>query len=467
MSTAPIRIAGTQGFYGDSPMGALAIAMAKAADVLVHDALAELTLSILQKDRMKDPALGYARDIEVHAKMLYPLCLRNGIRVVSNSGGLNPEGAARRVAEILAKQKITGVKIAYITGDDVLGRLEELHRLSGGLRHLETDQPLDLAAVKPTHANVYIGSKSIKDALDQGAQLVFAGRVADPCLTLGVVAHHFGWDVSPNTPVMDDDLNKWASAIAIGHLLECGGQASGGNSYAEWPQPYRLSDLGYPIAEVHADGTAIFSRLEGQGGIMTRNTLREQLVYEIHDPSRYITPDVTVDLSGVELETLGPNAVKLSGVKGDFGPSQLKLAMGLMEGYLSDQFFFFARPYAYDKAIKFIEAVKEIWARLPMKADRADFRILGLDGIFADAAPPVDPTVLNQLNEIGVRITLQHQDAQVGKTLLQAITCLGLNGPPGLISVPGWGNTARAQLSLWPTLIDRRLIDPKLFIIES
>ena len=459
MAEDSIRIAGGQGFYGDSPMAAIAIAQAKAADYIVHDALAELTLSILQKDKMRDPNLGYARDIEFMAKTLFPLAYKNGIRIVTNSGGLNPEIAAKKVAEILSAQGVSGVRIASISGDDVLSKLDEIQDRGNNLAHLDNGEPFSSVDYQPTHANIYIGARSIIDALDQGADIILAGRVADPCLTLGILAHHFKWD-------LDGDLDKLASGIAIGHLLECGGQASGGNAYSEWPMDYKLSNLGYPIAEVSKDGSAVFSKLESQGGKMSRNTLREQLVYEIHDPANYLTPDVTVDLTEVKIENLEENKVGFSGVKGKPRPEKLKLTIGLMEGYLSEQFFFMSWPYAYKKAVKMVEAVKEIWTGLGLPLDRIEHNFIGLNGIHG-AGIEIDESQVEDINEVGVRLCIKHKDAKIGKLAMQSIVCLGLNGPPGVISKPGWGKPSTAMLSLWPTLVDRELVQERVEIIKS
>jgi hypothetical protein len=463
MAKSTVRIGAAQGFYGDSPMAAMALAQAGAVDFLVHDALAELTLAILQKDRQKDPTLGYARDIELYARTLYPMAFAKGIRVVSNSGGLNPLSAAQKVSQALTAAGITGKKIAAITGDDLLPRLEALKQ-AHPLNNMDTGVPLSEEKRTPTHANAYIGAASIKEALDAGADLILAGRVADPCLTLGILAHHFGWELEHTDA---SGLDRLASGIAIGHLLECGGQASGGNSYAEWPMPYTLYNLAYPIAEVSEDGSAVFSRLTSEGGTLTRDTLREQLIYEVHDPANYLTPDVTADFSHIIIETLGPDSVRVSGAKGRQRPEQLKLNMGLMDGFLSDQFFFFSWPHAHQKAQMFIEAVKGIWARLPITPERAEFSLVGVNGIHGSAAPMPADDVLDQVNEIGVRIAIQHREARHGKTLLQAITCLGLNGPPGLISVPGWGNDSRMQLALWPTLVPRSEVKTEVHIYES
>lgn len=457
-----IKIAGTQGFYGDSPMGAIDIVMAKAADYLMHDSLAELTLSILQKDKMRDPSLGYPRDIELHAKILYPAALNAGIKIITDSGGLNPESAAEKVKSILAAQGISGVKIATITGDNKIAELKEL-KAQGLLKNMDSGE--DFAFDKtPTHANVYIGAQGVKDALDQGAQIILGGRVADPCLALGILAHEFGWQIEGD--LTQTQLDLLASGIAAGHVIECGGQASGGNAYSEWPMDYDTHNLGYPIAEVFEDGTTIFSKLDNKGGKMSRNTVREQLVYEIHDPANYLTPDVTVDLTQITLEQVAENRVKLSGVKGKPKPEHLKMTIGQMAGYISEQFFFFTWPHAWDKIKKFEDGARKIWKRLPFSVDEYDFQYIGVNAIHGDAAPLPSDEELNNRNELGLRIVIRHKEKQVSRAAFSSIICLGLNGPPGVNAMPGWGKANRVMLALWPTLIPRDLVHPQVKIIE-
>ena len=461
--TKTVRIAGTQGFYGDSPMGAMAIVMEKAADYLMHDSLAELTLSILQKDKMRDPNLGYPRDIELHAKILYPAALKAGIKVVTDSGGLNPISAANKVKEILQAQGVSGAKIAIVTGDN---KIEELKALKeqGLLANMDSGEEFSFDKT-PTHANVYIGAQGIKDALDQGANIILAGRVADPCLALGILAHEFNWRID-DEDLSQDELNLLASGIAIGHVLECGGQSSGGNSYAEWPMEYSVSNLGYPIAHVTNDGVATFTKLESQGGKMSRNTVREQLVYEIHDPANYLTPDVTVDLTQIKLEEIEPNKVRQSNVKGKPKPEKLKMTIGQMDGYISEQFFFFTWPYAWDKVKKFEQGVKEIWSRLPFPIKDFEFQYVGVNAIHGNVAPMPSNEELNDRNELGIRIVIRHKDKRVAKAAFSSIICLGLNGPPGVNGLPGWGKQNKVMLGLWPTLIPRELVQPSVKIFE-
>ncbi len=458
-----VRIAGTQGFYGDSPMGAMAVVMNQAADYLMHDSLAELTLSILQKDKMRDPSLGYPRDIELHAKILFPACIKSGIKVVTDSGGLNPESAAEKVKSILQAQGINGAKIATVTGDNKIDELKALKE-KGLLNNMDSGAEFSFDKT-PTHANVYIGAQSIKDALDQGADIILAGRVADPCLMLGILAHEYNWQIEGDD-LTQEQLNLLASGIAAGHVLECGGQASGGNAYSEWPMNYSIHDLGYPIAHVSSDGSAVFTKLENQGGKMSRNTVREQLVYEIHDPANYLTPDVTVDLTQVKLEELEPNKVRLSNVKGKPRPEKLKMTVGQMEGYLSEQFFFFTWPYTWDKVKKFEEGAKGIWKNLPYQINDFQFQYIGVNAIHGDAAPLPSDEDLNNRNELGLRIVIRHKEKGVSRAAFSAIICLGLNGPPGVNAMPGWGKPNRVMLGLWPTLIPRDLVHPQTKIIE-
>lgn len=460
MSNKIVRIAGTQGFYGDSPMGAITVAMQEAADYLMHDALAELTLSILQKDKLRDPNLGYARDVEFHAAKLYPITLAKGIKVVTDSGGLNPHSAAKKVQEILHQQGIKDAKIAAIDGDDMLTKLEQLKADQLPLINLDTGTSYHHSSFPPTHANVYIGAQCIKDALTQGADIILAGRVADPCLALGILAYEFDWDLEGKT---QKTLDQLANGIMVGHILECGGQASGGNAYSEWlGRDYQFSHLGYPIAHVEADGSATITKLENQGGKVTRNTIREQLVYEIHNPQAYITPDVTVDFSQIQVQEIASNQVRVSNAKGKPRPEMLKLCIGQMEGYVTEQLFYFSYPYAYDKAKAFVQAVKETWATLPFQYEELRINYLGINGIHEDAAPTLPKDTIDNMNEIGVRIAFRHQDKKVGKLLIQSIVCLGLNGPPGLAANMNWGKAASIRLGLFPTLIPRKYVVPKI-----
>lgn len=457
-----VRIAGVQGFYGDSPMGAMAIAMAGAADYLMQDALSELTLSILQKDKLRDPNMGYARDIELLAKRVYPLALSKGMRIVTNSGGLNPQAAAQKVQAILQAQGLEGIKIAAIDGDDLFDQLDQL-KTALPLENLDSGEQYKDSPYPATHANVYIGAQCIKDALDQGADIILAGRVADPCLALGILAHEFNWPIEQAET--QAELDQLANGIMVGHIIECGGQASGGNAYSEWEgREYDFWNLGYPIAQVKADGSATITKVEGSGGRVSQNTIREQLVYEIHNPKAYITPDVVVDFSEIYVKEVAENQVEVGGAKGAPKPEQLKLCIGQHEGYLTEQLFYFSYPYALAKAEAFVKAAKNTWAILPFEYEELRINYLGIDGVHEGAAPRPAQEVIEAMNEVGVRLAIRHQDKATGKRMIQSIIALGLNGPPGIAASMNWGKAGSMRLGLFPTLISRDLVEPKIKI---
>ena len=202
------------------------------------------------------------------------------------------------------------------------------------------------------------------------------------------------------------------------------------------------------------------------GGKVSRDTVREQLVYEIHDPKAYITPDVIVDLSHISVVETAPDQVEVSGAKGIGRPEKLKLAMGILDGYLTEQFFFFSWPYALEKAKRFEQACTEIWSRIPTTLDEVKFNYVGINGIHDGAAPLPDPAITAQLNEVGLRLTIRHKDKNAGKMAIQSIVCLGLNGPPGIVANPNWGKIAKTTLKLWPTLIPRKLVEVKVELLD-
>ena len=346
-----------------------------------------------------------------------------------------------------------------------MDQLEELKSSDLPLLNLDNQSPYKNSEFEATHANVYIGAKSIKEALDQGAQIILAGRVADPCLVLGILAHEYNWNLEGD--LSQEELNCLANGIMVGHIIECGGQASGGNAYSEWlGRDYSFGTLGYPIAHVYEDGSAIITKVEGSGGKVSRNTIREQLVYEIHNPQAYITPDVIVDFTKISVVEIEKDKVKVSGAIGFKRPDQLKLCIGQMEGYITEQLFYFSYPYAYDKAKAFVEAAKEIWSMLPFKYDELRVNYMGINGIHDAAAPMPSKEYIDEMNEVGVRIAIRHKKAETGKMMIQSIVSLGLNGPPGIAASMNWGKSGSIRLGLFPTLIPRDLVIEKISIIE-
>jgi hypothetical protein len=327
------RIGSAEGFYGDNVLAALPMIKGGHVDVVCFEALAELTLAILQKDKLKDPNRGYTFDLAIIASKILPEAYARGIPLISNGGGLNPLGAARMIHETASKLGLKGLKIAAVTGDDLFDRLEELNEAGEQLLNIEDGTPLNPAEHQLTNANVYLGAAPIVEALRAGAHMIVTGRVADPCLYLAPLVAHYGWAW--------DDWDRLASGIVAGHLLECTAQVVGGNSLAVIDQidPNDLHRLGYPIAEVEADGSFVVTNTPGLGGLVTVGTVKEQLLYEIHDPTSYITPDVVVDITALRLEQVGHNRVRVSGVKRQTAPrhaeAQLRPHRGLTCARLS------------------------------------------------------------------------------------------------------------------------------------
>ncbi|MEO8611866.1 MAG: acyclic terpene utilization AtuA family protein, partial [Chloroflexota bacterium] len=338
------RIGSAQGFYGDDVTKALPMIVGGHVDVVCFEALSELTLAILQKDKLANPKRGYTFDVKLIAQKILPEAFKRKIPLITNGGGLNPQAAAEMVRETAAGMGLTGLKVAAVSGDDVLGRLGDLQAAGEELRHLETGEKLaNQANQNFVTANVYLGASPLVEALQNGADIVITGRVADPCLYLAPLIARYGW--------VWDDWDKLAAGIVCGHLLECTGQVVGGNSLAliHDIDAAGLPFLGYPIAHVEADGTFIVSKTPETPGCVTVETVKEQLLYEIHDPANYLTPDVIADFTTLKLEHVGEDKVRVSGVTGKPKPETLKLNMGRLEGFMRELIFTVGWPEAWKK----------------------------------------------------------------------------------------------------------------------
>ena len=288
-----VRIANGQGFWGDSIDAPVRLVEAGGIDYLTLDYLAEVTLSIMQKQRRKDPQLGYATDFVDLMRRVLPQLKAKGIRVVANAGGVNPEACRAAVLAVARKLGVAGVKIATVTGDDVLERLPEFQAKGLKLANMDTGEGLFDTSRQILSANVYLQTQAMVDALATGADIVLTGRCTDPGLTLAPLIHEFGW--------AEDDWNRLAAGTVAGHILECGAQSTGGN-FSRWWEVPELWKVGYPIAEVSEDGTFIITKHPGTGGLVSVDTVSEQLVYEMGDPGNYITPDVVAEFSSIHLE---------------------------------------------------------------------------------------------------------------------------------------------------------------------
>ncbi len=448
------RIGSAEGFYGDNVLAALPMIQGGYVDVVCFEALAELTLAILQKDKLKDPTRGYTFDLAIIASKILPEAYKRGVPLISNGGGLNPLGAARMIQETASKLGLKGLKIAAVTGDDMFDRLEDLNEAGEALLHVEDGTPLNPSEYQLTNANVYLGAEPIVEALKAGAHMVVTGRVADPCLYLAPLIAHYGWAW--------DEWDRLASGIVAGHLLECTAQVVGGNSLAVLDEidPNDLHRLGYPIAEVEEDGSFVLTNTPGLGGLVTVGTVKEQLLYEIHDPSRYVTPDVVVDMTTLSLEQVGHNRVRVCGVTGKPRPDTLKLNFGRIEGYVREIIYTFGWPRAYDKLEQLKTMVHNTLKGLPIR--RVEYHLLGIDSLYGSVAPrPPDPL------ELVVRVVFTADDEAALKSAVRALMNHGLSGPAGIsVSGASLGGDPRIILGLFPTLIRREHVQPQVTYLE-
>lgn len=444
------RIGSAQGFYGDDVTRALPMILGEHVDVVCFEALAELTLAILQKDRLADPKRGYTFDLRIIASKILPEAYKRKIPLITNGGGLNPLGAAEMVRDTAVKMGLNGLKIAAVTGDEVLFRLADLQDAGESLTHMETGAALDLNSHTLVNANVYLGAAPIVEALQAGADIIITGRVADPCLYLAPLIAHYGWAW--------DDWNRLASGIIAGHLLECTGQVVGGNSLAAMDSvpAQDLPHLGYPIAHVEADGSFVLTKTPDTPGCVTVNTVKEQLLYEVHDPAHYFTPDVVANFTTLALTQDGPDRVRISGVTGQPRPDKLKLNIGRLEGFMRELIFTVGWPEAWRKVKDMQTMIEATWENLPI--ERIAYDYMGINSLYGSIAPlPDDPL------EVIVRVMFTARDEDTLKNAVRLMMNNGLSGPAGM-SVSGTtvGASPRYIIGLWPTLVSRDFIAPEI-----
>ncbi|MFN2491777.1 MAG: acyclic terpene utilization AtuA family protein, partial [Pyrinomonadaceae bacterium] len=338
-----LRIAAGQGFWGDLPDAPVRQVEGGPIDYLMLDYLAEVTMSIMQKQHSRDPAAGYAKDFVPLMKQILPTCVKHNIRVTANAGGVNVEGCANAVRQVARELGLSGkVRIGVVTGDDIMARLDELLDRGVELRNMDTGAALFSVRARIQSANAYLGAAPIVAALNRGAQIVITGRATDTGLSLAPMIHEFGWAT--------DDWNKLAAGTIAGHIIECGAQCSGGNCQYNWRQVPHLANVGFPIAEASADGSFVITKHEGTGGWVNIPSVKEQLVYEMGDPHSYLTPDCIADFTTIQLEGDGPNRVRVFGIQGRPASEFLKVSISYSAGFKAVGTLVYSWPDAYEKA---------------------------------------------------------------------------------------------------------------------
>ncbi|MGQ0510963.1 MAG: acyclic terpene utilization AtuA family protein [Betaproteobacteria bacterium] len=448
-----VRIGAGLGFYGDSWQPVKASIERGGVQYIASDHLSELTLAILQKDRQKDPAAGYARDGVPMLTELWPLAARHGVKFILNAGGLNPQGAREAIARAF-RAKGWKANIATVTGDSVLERIDELRGAGEPMVHMDSGADISGVRDRMLFANAYLGAQPIAEALAKGADIVLTGRVADAALTLGPLAHEFGWRW--------DDWDRLAAGLTLGHLLECSGQGSGGNfgSAGEWAKIPDYAHLGYPIAEVSEDGRALFTKAPGTGGRVSFDTIRQQLLYEVHNPHAYISPDVVLDMGTLKFDDEGGDRVRVSGASGAPRPPTLKVVAGYHDGWMGSGIIGFAWPEAHAKCAKSAEIIQALVKERGWTVEDSNIEYIGYDSLLGANA---DPRYRDELNECFLRMTIRTQDKRVADAFGRLFPWLGLSGPPYVGTMKGI-QPAKELLGIWPTVVKREQVESRVNI---
>jgi hypothetical protein len=446
-----IRLTSGLGFYGDNWTPVLSAIERGEVDYVCSDHLAELTLAILQKDRLKDPAAGYARDLLPMLARLWPAASERGVKFVLNAGGLNPHGAAQALRELFAG-KGWQARIAVVSGDDVMLQIDELQASGEQLNHMNTGAPITTIRDQLIFANLYLGAQPIAQALERGAEIVITGRVADAALFLGPLLYEFQWDTA--------DWDRLAQGVVAGHLLECSGQGAGGNFGAAgvWQRIPDLTHIGFPIADVAEDGDVIICKAPGSGGRINFHTVRQQLLYEVHNPRAYVTPDVVLDMSQLTLHDLGEDRVRVSGAIGAPAPNELKMVAGFKNGWMGHIVVGFCWPDALKKAHAAVNTIRTVMQENQLQYEELCVEFLGHDTFLGPHA-----TVPNEdnMNELWLRMAIRTHEKKYADAFPRCFPWLALSGPPfmgGFHGIPA----ASQLIGVWPALVSRRAVQDQI-----
>lgn len=443
-----IRIANGQGFWGDWLEAPVRLVEEGPIDYLILDYLAEVTMSIVQKQKQADPSLGYARDFPPLIGRIAAKLKERRVRVVANAGGVNPVACAREV-----KRLAPGLKVAVVLGDDVYDRVDDFLARGLELKNLDTGEPLSMIRGQISSANAYIGAFPLAEALATGADVVIAGRSTDTALALGPMVHEFGWRA--------DQFDLLAAGTIAGHIVECGAQCTGGNCIADWQTIPDFANIGYPIIEAEPDGTFVITKHAGTGGRVSLETVKEQLLYELGDPQNYITPDCVADFTSVRLADDGPDRVRVSGIQGRPKTPFLKVSVSYLYGYKAQGTIVYSWPDALEKAKAADAIVRARLAALGLTFEEIYSEYFGANACHGQAAP-VNP----QPAEVMLRVGVRGKDKKAVDRFTRELIPLVLNGPP---TGTGYGDgrpSLREVVAYWPALIPREEIVTRVEVVE-
>ncbi|MCU1238998.1 MAG: hypothetical protein JWP63_6965 [Candidatus Solibacter sp.] len=443
-----IRIANGQGFWGDWLEAPVRLVEQGPLDYLALDYLAEVTMSILQKQRQADPNLGYARDFPPLIARIARQIRERGITVIANAGGVNPVACAREVVRVAP-----GLKVAVVLGDDVYSRLDDFVAKGYEMRDMDTGEPIAAIRSRIQSANAYIGAFPLAEALATGANVVIAGRSTDTALALAPMVHRFGWSA--------DDFDKLAAGTIAGHIIECGAQCTGGNCQVDWETIPDMANIGYPIVEAEPDGSFVVTKHPAAGGRVSLDSVKEQLLYELGDPKHYITPDCVADFTSVRLAEDGANRVRVSGIRGSARPPSLKLSISYANGWKAIGTLVYSWPQALAKARAADRIVRERLQNLGLTFEEIHTEFFGVNACHGSVAPPnADPP------EVQLRIGVRGQDKKAVDRFTRELIPLVLNGPPGATGFGEGRPPVREIVAYWSTLVPREEIQTRVEVVE-
>ncbi len=449
-----IRIASGQGFWGDLPNAPINQVKQGPIDYLVMDYLAEVTMSIMQKQKMKNPDWGYARDFVGVIEQILHEITNQGVKVISNAGGVNPLACKDEILKIAKEKGFTGLKVAVVDGDDILDNIDALITEGHQLKNMDTGEPISTVKDQLMSANVYFGCRAIVEALEKGADVIITGRVTDTGLTLAPMIHEFGWDY--------DDFDKMSVGTIAGHILECGAQASGGN-FTDWEKVEDFANIGFPIVEAYPNGEFYVTKHKGTGGLVSSQTVKEQLLYEIGDPRDYITPDAVADFTSIHVEDVEKNKVRVYGITGAPDTEFYKVSASYNDGYKLSATLVYSWPDALKKAVKGAEILEERAKDLGLQIDEFNKEYIGYNGT---TEKEVKEELAGDHDEIQMRISISGQSKEDIDRFGMEVAPLILTGPSGVTGFAGGRPKASEVVAYWPALLSKKAVKPRVTVFE-
>lgn len=442
-----LKIGNAGGYWGDDPEALKRQVLGGKLDYITMDFLAEVTMSILQKQRSRNPDHGYAKDFLGMLEPILKQAKEQGTKIITNAGGVNPAECARQI-QALATELDVSIKIGVVYGDDILDKVEELTAKGAAFTNMENGEEFTKVKDSLEAANVYFGAEGVVAALKEDPDIIITGRVTDTGITIAAMIHEFGWETT--------DWDKLSAGIVAGHIIECGSQSTGGN-FTDWEKVESFHHIGYPVIEMEPDGSFVVTKHENTGGLVSKDTVREQLFYEMGNPKAYITPDVVADFSTIQLEQVGKNRVKVYGIKGMEPTPFYKVSMAYREGFKAQGSIMISGPNARLKAEAFS---KIFWDRAGADFEERSTEYIGHDACHRKLVHSDDP------DEILLRLSARSSDETTLRKFGKLIPSLILSGPPGVAVI---GGVPRIQevVSYWPALLDKSLVPVKVGILEN